>query len=72
MDQCSIQLGAGTAAFIILMVTRANIGLPMILVEEMGPTKRKMFLIHTVTFLFAPSSKDRQLEIFTHVASRAG
>ena len=60
MDQCSIRVGAGRATFIILMVTRAKIGLPTILVEEMGPTKRKMFLIHTVTFLFEPSSKDRQ------------
>ena len=50
MDQCSIRVGAGAAPLIILIVTWAKIGLPMILVEQIGPTKRKMFLIHTVTF----------------------
>ena len=43
----------------------------MILVEQIGPTKRKMFLIHTVTFWLEPSSKDRQWQTFTNVSSRA-
>ena len=46
-------------AFItILTVTQERIGLPMILWEQISPTKRKMFLIHMATFLFEPSSKD--------------
>ena len=39
-------------------VTQESIGRPMILWEQIVPTKRKMFLIHMVTFLFEPSSKD--------------
>ena len=33
--------------------------------------KKKMFLIHTVTFWLEPSSKDRQWQTFTNVLSRA-
>ena len=38
MDQCSIRVGAGIAPFIILIVTRAKVGLPMILWEDISPT----------------------------------
>lgn len=64
MDQCSIRVGAGTAPIIILMITRVNIGLPLILLEEVGPTKRKMLLIHMVTFSFGPNRKEKLSHLY--------
>ena len=55
-------------AFItILTVTQESIGLPMILCGKMGPTKRKMLLIHMVAFLFEPSSKDIVKNSYIHI-----
>ena len=68
MDQCSIRVGAGTAPFIISIVTQAKIGLPLILVEEIGSTKRKTFLIQTVTFLYEPSSRQTITNLYTRIS----
>ena len=52
MDRCSTWVHPGGAFPITLMVLQEIIGLPMILVEAIGLTKRRMLLIHMETFLF--------------------
>ena len=52
MDRCSTWVHPGGALPITLMVLQEIIGLPMILVEAIGLTKRRMLLIHMETFLF--------------------
>ena len=38
--------------------------------KKMGPTKRKMLLIHMVTFLYEPSSKDSKKLLHTYIFKR--
>ena len=52
MDRCSTWVHPGGALPITLMVLQEIIGLPMILVEAIGLTKRRMLFIHMETFLF--------------------
>ena len=70
MDRYSMWVSTCPAFITILTVTQESIGLPMILCGKMGPTKRKMLLIHMVTFLFEPSSKDIVKNFYIHISFR--
>ena len=70
LDRYSMWVDTFPAFITILTVTQESIGLPMILCGKMGPTKRKMLLIHMVTFLLEPSSKDIVKNSYTRISFR--